>query len=80
MGTTLISGAREIQLIALAVIVIMAIIVGARIAGHGPKGFASGLMEVVSILIGLWIVVRPNDVLSMLLRLVGGIQTPTMPS
>lgn len=80
MSNSLISGAREIQLLALAVVLIMAIIAGARIAGHGPKGFASGLLEVVSILVGLWIVIRPNDVLSMLIRLVGGIQTPTMPS
>lgn len=76
MPSALLSAASALQLIGLAVVVIMVILLGARVVGTGAKGFASLLGEVGGLLVGLYIVARPNDVTGLLTRAVGGVQTP----
>jgi hypothetical protein len=80
MDTALINNAKTVQLIGLAILAIMVIILGARIAGTGSRGFSSLIMEIAGLLVAVWIIARPNDVTGLLLKSVGGIQTPAMPS
>lgn len=76
MDSAILANARTIQLIGLAIIVIVALILGARVAGMGAKGFASLLMEFAGLLVAVWIIARPNDVTGILTRSVGGVQSP----
>lgn len=80
MDGAIVQAAGTVQLIGLAVILIMVIILGARILGQGAKGFASLFAEIGGLLVAIWIVARPNDVIHMLLGFVGGIQHPTAPA
>lgn len=80
MDSALISNARTVQLIGLAILAIMVIILGARIAGTGSRGFSSLIMEIAGLLVAVWIIARPNDVTGLLLRSVGGVQVPAIPS
>jgi hypothetical protein len=80
MDTALINNAKTIQLIGLAILAIMVIILGARIAGTGSRGFSSLIMEIAGLLVAVWIIARPNDVTGILLKSVGGIQAPAMPA
>lgn len=80
MDQAIVNISSTVQMIGLAVLVIMVLVLGARIAGSGPKGFASAILEVGGLLLALWFIARPNDVLTLLLRAVGGVQTPTLPS
>lgn len=77
MDTTIVNLSGMVQLIGLAVALVMAIILGARVLGTGSRGFSSLIMELAGLLVGIWIVARPNDMLGILLRAVGGIQPPT---
>jgi uncharacterized membrane protein len=76
----IVHAAGTAQLVGLAVGLIMAIILGARLFGLGAKGFASLIGELGGFLVALYVIARPNDVLHLLLTFVGGIQAPTMPS
>lgn len=76
MDTSIVNTAGTVQLIGLAIILIMVIVIGARVAGLGAKGFASLIGEVAGLLVALWIVARPNDATGILIRAVGGVQTP----
>ena len=80
MDTAIVNISSTVQLIGLAVLVVLVLVLGARIAGSGPKGFASAILEVGAFLVALWFIARPNDVLHLLLTAVGGIQAPTLPS
>lgn len=80
MDSAIIANAKTVQLIGLAILAIMVIIIGARIAGMGAKGFASLLGEIVGLLVALYFIARPNDVANALLKSVGGVQTPAMPT
>jgi hypothetical protein len=80
METAIVNISGTVQLIGLAVLLVIVLVLGARIAGSGPKGFASAIIEVGAVLVALWFIARPNDVLNLLLRAVGGIQAPTLPS
>lgn len=77
MDTTLVNLAPALQLIGLAVCVVMAIVIGVRVLATGARGFAQAIPEVVGLLVGLWVVARPNDLLGLLLKAVGGVQAPT---
>lgn len=79
MDTAIVGGARSIQLIVLAILLVVAIVMGAKMALQGQRGFALVLPEVAIMLVALWVVARPNDLITLLLGLVGGIQTPTLP-
>lgn len=80
MDTAIINNAKTVQLIGMAILAIMVIVLGARIAGTGSRGFSSLLMEIAGLLVAVWIIARPNDVTGLLLKSVGGIQTPAVPS
>lgn len=75
MDSAIIGMGGTVQLVGLALVALMVIILGMRIVGSGARGFASLLGEVGALLIALYIVARPNDVTSMLLKAVGGVQT-----
>jgi hypothetical protein len=77
MDTAIVGLAGTVQLIGLAIALIVAIVLGARVFGLGAKGFSSVIMEVAGLLVGIWIVARPNDVLGILLKAVGGVAAPT---
>lgn len=77
MDSSIVSLAGPVQLIGLAICLIVAIMLGVQVIGGGAKGFASLMLKVGELLVGLWIVARPNDVLNLLLKAVGGVQAPT---
>jgi hypothetical protein len=76
MDTTLTNLTGPIQLIGLAICGVVALLIGARMVGGGSKGFASLIGEIIGLLVGLWIIARPNDFLGLLLKAVGGVQAP----
>jgi len=80
MDTAIVNIGGTVQLVGLAILVVITLILGARIAGQGAKGFASLILEVAGLLVALWFIARPNDVLTLLLHAVGGIQAPHLPS
>jgi hypothetical protein len=75
VDATIISIGGTIQLIGLAVVAIMILVLGARVAGQGPRGFSSLLIELGTLLVAVYILARPNDVGTLLLHGVGGVQT-----
>jgi hypothetical protein len=77
--STIISAASTVQLIGLALLAIMLLILGYKVATGGAKGFAFALTEIGGLLASLYILARPNDVMGMLLKFVGGVQTVQMP-
>jgi len=77
MDAAIVSLGGTVQLVGLAIALIVAIVLGARVFGMGSKGFSSLIMELAGLLVGLWIVARPNDVLGILLKAVGGVAAPT---
>lgn len=79
MDTGIISIAGTIQLIALALGIVMVLVLGARIFSMGPRGFASLIGELGALLVAVYIIIRPNDVMGLLIKSAGGIQTPVMP-
>jgi hypothetical protein len=76
MDTSIINVASPLQLAGLAVAVVMTIILGARLFGLGAKGYSSALVEIGGLLLGIWVVGRPNDLLGILTKSVGGVQAP----
>lgn len=76
MDTTITNLTGPVQLIGLALCGLIALIIGARVVGGGSKGVASLIGEIVGLLVGLWIIARPMDFLGLLLKAVGGVQTP----
>jgi len=79
MAPAIISGAGTMQLIGLALIVVMVMVLGYKIATGGAKGFAFALAEIAGLLVALWLIARPNDAITLLLTAVGGVQAPTLP-
>jgi hypothetical protein len=77
---SLLQAAGTAQLIGIAILIIMIIVVGCRIAGQGPKGFASGLMEVAGMFVAGMLIFNPTGVLITLGGFTGGIHKPTMPA
>lgn len=80
MGNALIAGAGQLQAFGLGILVIAIIVIGMRLVGQGPKGFASGLMEAAGVLLAAFLIMRPNDAMKLFSGMVGGIQIPVMPS
>lgn len=77
MDTTLVNIAHPVQLIALGVVLLMVIVLGARVVGLGARGFASLIGEIAGLLVGLYVVAQPNAVATLLLTAIGGVVTPT---
>lgn len=77
--TSVISGASILQLIGLAVLACVIIYLGIKVLTSGAKGFAFVLTEFVGLIIAAAFIARPNDVLGIALKMVGGVQTVSMP-
>jgi hypothetical protein len=77
---SLLKAADTAQLCGIVIILILIVVVGCRIAGQGPKGFASGLMEVAALFVACMLVLNPSGVLTTLGGFTGGIHKPTMPA
>lgn len=79
MDTAIVSAGGTVQLIGLAVLLVIVIVMGAKVATGGSRGFSEVLVSVAAILVALYMIARPNDVITLMLRFVGGVQTPTLP-
>jgi hypothetical protein len=79
MDTALISAARTVQLICLAIMVIVGMVAFTRAVTQGGRGFGELMVTLGVMLVGLYGIVRPNDVLSKLISFAGGVQTPSAP-
>lgn len=80
MDASILMFARTVQLGLLALLVVITLVQGIRIAFMGAKGFGDALVGVGALLGAVFFVARPNAVLSLLTTAVGGVQTPTLPS
>jgi hypothetical protein len=77
--TSAISAAGILQLLGLAVIAAMVIFLGIKIATGGAKGFAFAMTEIVGLIVAAAFIMRPNDVIGMFIKVVGGVQTVSLP-
>jgi hypothetical protein len=77
--SAVINFAGTLQLVGIAIIVVMLLLLGYKVATGGAKGFAFALTEIGSLVLALIFIVRPNDVFNLLLKAVGGVQTVSMP-
>lgn len=79
MDPAIVTFARSVQLALLAVLLIVTLVQGVRIAFTGARGFGDMIVGVGSLLAAVFFVARPNAVLGALVTVVGGIEVPALP-
>lgn len=78
-SAALVNVARIIQLALIALALIAAMLAARKLLFGGAHGIAEGLQSLAGVAIAIYLLIQPNAVLGMLIRILGGIQTPTMP-